>query len=75
MRDCPTAAAKSFASGDIVIVPHGDAHFIDNGSPEKPVDSFRIFAKHLSEGLKAVRFGGGEITRFICVHGLRAAAQ
>ncbi|HXR76578.1 MAG TPA: AraC family transcriptional regulator [Bryobacteraceae bacterium] len=63
----PNGRREEFVSGDIVIIPHGDAHFIGNGSPEKPVDSFRIFAKHLSEGLKAVRFGGGgEITRFVC---------
>ena len=63
----PDGRREEFATGDIVIVPHGDAHFIGNGSPEKPVDSFRVFAKHLSEGLKPVRFGGGgEVTRFVC---------
>jgi AraC-like DNA-binding protein len=54
-------------AGDIVILPHGDVHLIGNGSPQKTVDSFRQFAKYLSKGLKAVRFGGGgEITRFVC---------
>lgn len=63
----PDGRREELASGDIVILPHGDEHFIGNGSPEKPVDSFRVFAKNLTEGLKAVRFGGGgEITRFVC---------
>lgn len=54
-------------AGDVVIFPHGDAHFLGNGSPEKPVDSFRTFAGNLTQGLKIARFGGGgETTRFIC---------
>jgi len=55
------------SAGDIVILPHGDAHLIGNGSPRQPVDSFRTFRKHLAEGLRPVQFGGGgEITRFVC---------
>ncbi|HEY2845494.1 MAG TPA: AraC family transcriptional regulator [Bryobacteraceae bacterium] len=58
---------EELTAGDIVIFPHGDAHFLGNGSPEKPVDSFRTFAKNLTEGLKVARFGGGgETTRFVC---------
>lgn len=54
-------------AGDIVIFPRGDRHLLGNGAPQEPVDSFRTFAKHLEEGLKAVRFGGGgEVTRFVC---------
>jgi AraC-like DNA-binding protein len=54
-------------AGDIVIFPHGSAHIIGNGSPEKPVDSFQTFAKNLTEGLKVARCGGGgEATRFVC---------
>ncbi|HEX5229535.1 MAG TPA: AraC family transcriptional regulator [Bryobacteraceae bacterium] len=55
------------SAGDIVIVPHGDEHFIGHGLPEKPVDSFKTFAGNLKDGLKAVQFGGGgEVTRFVC---------
>ena len=39
-------------AGDIVILPHGDAHLLGNGSPEKPVDSLCTFAKNLADGLK-----------------------
>ena len=54
-------------AGDIVIFPHGDAHFIGNGWPEKPVDSIKTFGKNISQGLKTARFGGsGETTRFVC---------
>lgn len=63
----PDGPREEFTSGDIVIVPHGDAHLVGNGSPEIPVDSFRVFSKALAQGLKAVHFGGdGEITRFVC---------
>lgn len=54
-------------AGDIVVFPHGDAHFIGNGSPVKPVDSLKTFGKNLTEGVKVARFGGGgELTRFVC---------
>jgi AraC-like DNA-binding protein len=55
------------SAGDIVIFPHGDAHFVGNGVPEKPVDSFVVFADTLTQGLKAVEYGGGgEKTKFVC---------
>jgi AraC-like DNA-binding protein len=58
---------EELTAGDIVIFPHGDAHVLGNGSPEKPVDSLQMFAKNLTQGLKLARFGGGgEITRFVC---------
>jgi AraC-like DNA-binding protein len=53
--------------GDIVVLPHGEPHILGNGFPQIPVDSFKTFAKNLSDGLKPVRYGGGgEITRFVC---------
>jgi AraC-like DNA-binding protein len=58
---------EELSAGDIVIFPHGDAHFLGNGSPEKPVDALLTFGKNLTQGLKLARFGGGgEITRFVC---------
>ena len=63
----PEGRREELTSGDIVILPHGDAHLLGNGSPEKPVDSLQTFGKNLTEGLKLIRFGGGgEITRFVC---------
>jgi AraC-like DNA-binding protein len=63
----PDGRQEELTAGDIVVMPHGDPHFLGNGSPEKPVDSVKTFAKHIAQGLKATRFGGGgEITRFVC---------
>ncbi len=63
----PDGRRQELTAGDIVIFPHGDSHWLGNGSPEKPVDALRAFGKHLKEGLKPVRFGGGgELTRFVC---------
>ncbi len=63
----PEGRREELNAGDIVIFPHGNAHFIGNGSPEKPVDSFQTFAKNLTQGLKVARFGGGgETTKFVC---------
>ena len=63
----PDGRREELTAGDIVIFPHGDAHLLGNGAPEKPVEALRMFAKNLTQGLKLVRFGGGgEITRFVC---------
>ena len=63
----PEGRREELGAGDIVIFPHGNAHFLGNGSPEKPVDSFQTFAKNLTQGLKVARFGGGgETTKFVC---------
>ena len=54
-------------AGDIVVFPHGDAHFLGNGPAVKPVDSFKTFGPNLTEGVKVARFGGGgELTKFVC---------
>lgn len=58
---------EELTAGDIVVFPHGDAHFIGNGPPVKPVDSFKTFGPNLMEGVKVARYGGGgELTRFVC---------
>ena len=54
-------------AGDIIIFPHGDAHFMGNGSGVKAVDMAQELERISSQGLKISRMGGGgEITKFIC---------
>jgi len=54
-------------AGDLVIFPHGDPHFIENGLVTKSVDMEQELARVVAHGLKVARLGGGgEVTRFIC---------
>jgi AraC-like DNA-binding protein len=54
------------ASGDLVIVPHGDAHILGNGST-KTVDVEPMLHEILAKGLKLARAGGGgEVTKLVC---------
>jgi|SRR5215470_222743 len=63
----PEGPREYLTAGDIVIFPHGDPHYLGNGSPERPVDSFKLFAKHFTQGLRVARYGGGgAVTRFVC---------
>lgn len=65
--ELPNGERVELTKGDIVVFPRGDSHFLGNGLPRNPVDSFATFAENLKDGLKAVRYGGGgEITRFVC---------
>jgi AraC-like DNA-binding protein len=52
-------------AGDIVVVPHGDAHVLGNGHNAKPMDSRQLLAN--LQGLKLASFGGGgEVSKFVC---------
>jgi AraC-like DNA-binding protein len=63
----PGGQREELTAGDIVVLPHGNAHFLGNGVAAKAVDSQEMFSKNLIQGLKLARFGGGgEITRFVC---------
>jgi AraC-like DNA-binding protein len=54
-------------AGDLVIVPHGDPHFLGNGLPVTPIDSEQQLQRMLFQGLTLSRMGGGgEVARFIC---------
>jgi AraC-like DNA-binding protein len=54
-------------AGDIVIFPHGDAHFLENGPATKAVEMERELARIFAQGLKRSSLGGGgEITKFVC---------
>jgi len=54
-------------AGDIVMLPHGDPHIMENGPTTITVDESEKVDELLSQGLKLWRMGGGgEVTRFIC---------
>jgi AraC-like DNA-binding protein len=57
----------SLAAGDIVMIPHGDRHVVENGPAIPTIDDETHLADILSQGLKRWRVGGGgEVTRFVC---------
>ena len=52
--------------GDIVMFPHGDAHFIESG-PRPSHGHCEGFSRSFSHGLKLCRIGGGgEVTKLVC---------
>ena len=54
-------------AGDIVIFPHGDAHFIENGMPSRSLDMKSELERIFAQGLKLSRSGGGgDVTKFVC---------
>jgi AraC-like DNA-binding protein len=54
-------------AGDIIIVPHGDAHLLGNGPPVTPIDSAEQLRQVLAERRMLSQFGGGgELTKLIC---------
>jgi AraC-like DNA-binding protein len=58
---------EELTAGDIVVLPHGDAHLLGNGATAQRFDSVQFFTNNLTEGLKLARFGGGgETTKFVC---------
>ena len=57
----------SLSAGDIIIVPHGDAHLMGNGPAVTPMDSSEHLRQVLAEGKILSQFGGGgELTRLVC---------
>lgn len=54
-------------AGDVIIIPHGDAHTVSNGSPTTLIDSGASLGKFLAGDLRTMRIGGGgATTRFVC---------
>src|SRR5882672_1521622 len=53
--------------GDLVMIPHGDPHIMENGPVTTTVDDSHQLAQVLAQGLKLWRLGGGgEVTKFVC---------
>jgi len=62
-----TGGRLPLSAGDIVMIPHGDPHIMENGPTTTTVDDSEQLAEVLSQGLKLWRIGGGgEVTRFVC---------
>jgi AraC-like DNA-binding protein len=56
-----------FAAGDIVMIPHGDAHEMGNGTGAPLTDATGALPSLLKGDLKRSSFGGGgEKTTFVC---------
>lgn len=54
-------------AGDVVIIPHGDAHKVTNGSPSMLMDSGASLGNYLVGDLHTMQLGGGgDVTHFIC---------
>jgi AraC-like DNA-binding protein len=54
-------------AGDLVMIPHGDPHIMENGPATTTVDESLQLAQVLAQGLKLWRAGGGgEVTKFVC---------
>jgi AraC-like DNA-binding protein len=54
-------------AGDLVMIPHGAPHILENGGPTPSSENAEQVAGILAQGLKLWRLGGGgEITRLIC---------
>jgi AraC-like DNA-binding protein len=57
----------SLEAGDVVMLPHGDRHIVENGPARQTIDDGDHLSDVLSQGLKLWRVGGGgELTRFVC---------
>jgi AraC-like DNA-binding protein len=53
--------------GEIVVLPGGDAHVLENGAVTEPIDSSTLLPEILKGSVLAERGGGrGPVTRFIC---------
>jgi AraC-like DNA-binding protein len=60
-------AELDVAGGDVVIVPHGDAHTIRDGQPSSLGSSADAIGHYWSGQVQNARFGGGgRVTRIVC---------
>src|SRR5690606_24502215 len=54
-------------AGDVLIIPHGDAHAVSNGSPSVLIDSAASLGRCLAGERRTMRLGGGcWITCYAC---------
>lgn len=54
-------------AGEIVIIPHGEAHIFCNGTPPTVFDGAASLRQHVAGELSTLRWGGGgTATKFVC---------
>lgn len=54
-------------AGEIVVIPHGEAHTFCNGTPDRVFDGARSLRQHVAGELNTLRWGGsGTATKFVC---------
>ena len=54
-------------AGEIVILPHGEAHVFCNGNPASSFDGAASLREHVAGQLSTLTWGGGgDTTRFVC---------
>jgi AraC-like DNA-binding protein len=59
--------ALPLEAGDVVVLPHGDAHILENGSPRERQDNGKELQRVIEQGLRLARMGGGgELTKLVC---------
>jgi AraC-like DNA-binding protein len=57
----------SLGAGDLVMIPHGEPHILENGGATYTSDNSEQLAEVLAQGLKLWRVGGGgDVTRVVC---------
>jgi hypothetical protein len=61
-------------AGDIVIIPHGDAHAVTNGAPSQLIDTSAVLTKWLAGDVSSVELGGGRREDALRVRLLRMRA-
>ena len=62
-----SAGSVSLQAGDIVVVPHGAAHTLSNGSPRELLDGGSLLDQVVAGDLRTTEVGGGGApTRFVC---------
>src|SRR5262245_49073759 len=55
------------SAGEVLIIPHGDAHTVSKGAPAEMIDTSNAMRDYLTGTLATLRVGeGGELTRFVC---------
>ena len=54
-------------AGEIVVIPHGEAHTFGHGSPKEVFDGAAALRQHIAGKMHTLRHGGGgSVTRFVC---------